>query len=294
MAMKHLVMMSGGLASFDAAHLAIQKYGGENVDFLFTDTQHEDKDLYRFLIESAHKLRGTQPSDEIQEVLGQIGNIWEDGEEKRRKITLDKLASLSQEIPGFFYRSKSETLWESFYRHRAIGNSRLQFCSEDLKITPSTGFIRTQYGGNVTLHFGLDYSETRRMEKVVAARSPLSVSWDYHNSLRTHSDARELAESMGIVPPDMYALGFTHNNCSGFCVKAGQKHFAHVLSVRPELYYYAERREEELRQFLGKDVAILKTTSNGRTSPLTLKNLRSRLEEGKEPDYDLGECGCFI
>ena len=50
--MKHIISYSGGLASFFEAKLAIEKYGSDNVDLVFCDTLSEDKDLYRFLIDT--------------------------------------------------------------------------------------------------------------------------------------------------------------------------------------------------------------------------------------------------
>lgn len=55
--MKHVVMYSGGVASWMEAKLTIEKHGlGETV-LLFCDTQHEDEDLYRFLHEGAERLK---------------------------------------------------------------------------------------------------------------------------------------------------------------------------------------------------------------------------------------------
>lgn len=176
----------------------------------------------------------------------------------------------------------------------------MQFCSHDLKVTPSNKFIKAHYKvGEVTLHFGLDWTETARLKKVVANRAPHIVSTDYHDALRSHSDAVEALAEYGIAVPALYAEGFLHNNCSGFCVKAGQKHFAHMLEVRPDLYQFAEQREEAFRCRIKKDVSILKdrrgVKPGEKARPLTLRALRERLQGGEEADqYDLGKCGCFV
>jgi 3'-phosphoadenosine 5'-phosphosulfate sulfotransferase (PAPS reductase)/FAD synthetase len=46
-------MFSGGVCSFLAAIRAAERFGKENVTLLFSDTQIEDEDLYRFLEEGA-------------------------------------------------------------------------------------------------------------------------------------------------------------------------------------------------------------------------------------------------
>lgn len=85
--MRHLVMYSGGVASWDAARLAIENYGSENVDLLFTDTLHEDKDLYRFLVEGAAALKGVTVDEELREALTAIGDVWVGDEVNVRKTT---------------------------------------------------------------------------------------------------------------------------------------------------------------------------------------------------------------
>lgn len=54
---RHLMSLSGGIASAFAANRLILRFGAESVRLLFADTMYEDPDLYRFL-------------DDIQPVLG--------------------------------------------------------------------------------------------------------------------------------------------------------------------------------------------------------------------------------
>src|SRR5690606_21573486 len=60
-------------------------------------------------------------------------------------------------------------------------------------------------------------------------------------------------------------------------------------------YLYHERREQELRDFLGKDVAILLDRRGGGARPMTLREFRERLEaDDKQLDLnEWGGCGCF-
>jgi hypothetical protein len=99
----------------------------------------------------------------------------------------------------------------------------------------------------------------------------------------------------GIEPPRLYAAGFPHANCGGFCVKGGQAQFATLLRWNPERYAYHERREQELREYLGADVAILRDRTGGETRPLTLRAFRERLEA--QPSLfdadEWGACACF-
>lgn len=47
--MKHVVMFSGGAASWATARRVIEKHGKDDLTLLFADTKSEDCDLYRFL-----------------------------------------------------------------------------------------------------------------------------------------------------------------------------------------------------------------------------------------------------
>jgi hypothetical protein len=101
-------------------------------------------------------------------------------------------------------------------------------------------------------------------------------------------------KTQGIEAPRLYGMGFPHNNCGGFCIKAGQAHFAHLLRVMPERYAFHEAKEQELRQYLDKDVAILRDRRGGTTKPLTLRDLRLRVVAEEEIDtLEWGGCGCF-
>lgn len=81
----------------------------------------------------------------------------------------------------------------------------------------------------------------------------------------------------GIKQPLLYDLGFTHNNCSGGCVRAGKKQWKTLYEKLPEVYLERERVEREVREFLGKDVHFFKDE--------TLENFRKRIENKELSSY---------
>lgn len=90
-------------------------------------------------------------------------------------------------------------------------------------------------------------------------------------------------------------MGFPHNNCGGFCVKAGKSHFKLLLEQLPERYRYHEEQENNLRKLLNKDVTILREQKDGQQRRLPLAILRQRIEGGDQVDkFDWGGCGCFL
>jgi len=46
---QHIVLLSGGLASFEMAKRVLIKYGEDQIGIWFFDTLIEDEDLYRFI-----------------------------------------------------------------------------------------------------------------------------------------------------------------------------------------------------------------------------------------------------
>jgi hypothetical protein len=80
-----------------------------------------------------------------------------------------------------------------------------------------------------------------------------------------------------------------------FALGGGQAHFKNLYRVMPERYRAHEAKEQELREYLGKDQSILSEVVSGERKTLTLAALRQRIEDNQQLDiYDWGACGCFI
>lgn len=94
----------------------------------------------------------------------------------------------------------------------------------------------------------------------------------------------------------MYDEGFPTNNCGGRCVKGGQANWHRLLKLRRESFLECEREEQSLREYLGKDVAILRDRRGGKTTPLPLAEFRRRVEGGEGCDLnDWGKsCSCLL
>lgn len=255
--MKHIVMFSGGIGSWAAAKRVVKKHGSKYVTLLFADTLIEDPDLYRFI-------------DEAAENMG---------------------ASLVKLKDG-------RTPWEVYRSERFLGNSRIDPCSKLLKRVPIERWLKSNCEPEETqIYVGIDWSEEHRFVRVRERNA--SKGWIYNAPLceppfLSKQEMFESLESDGIRRPKLYSLGFAHNNCGGFCCKAGQGHFANLLRTMPELYNYHELEEESLRKHLGKDVSIMLDRRGGARKPLTMREFRARLEKGLSEDhFEVGGCGCF-
>jgi hypothetical protein len=258
MSMKHVVMFSGGIGSWAAAKRVVAKHGAADVTLLFTDTRMEDKDLYRFLKESALN----------------VG------------VPLVTLA-------------EGRNPWHVFFDERMLGNSRIDPCSKILKRQIANNWLKKNCDPNATtVHIGIDWSEVHRYDGLRERRA--ADGWRYEAPMcdapyMSKAEMIGWLKSEGIAPPRLYELGFSHNNCGGFCVKAGQGHFANLLRTMPERYAKHEAMEQAFRTYIGRDVAMMTESPGGVERPLTMMDLRKRIESGKQVDlFEQGGCGCFV
>jgi hypothetical protein len=263
--MKHVVMFSSGAGSWAAARRVADKYGTDDLFLVFSDVKGsnpsphagEDEDNYRFLREASADIGGT----------------------------------LVHLIEG-------RDIWQVFHDKRFIGNSRLANCSHLLKQAPARKWLEENCDPeDTTIYVGIDWSEIHRMEGVIRNYAP------YHAEAPLceppYLDRRQVLQILrdrGIEPPRLYKLGFAHANCGGFCVRAGHAHFRHLLEVFPERYAYHEEKEQEIREYLGKNVSVLTVTEKGVKRPITLREFREKIQE--QPSLfdldDFGGCGCFV
>lgn len=246
---RRVVFFSGGVGSWATAKRVIEKFGASDTILLFADTRMEDEDLHRFLNEA---------SANVGALLVRIAD--------------------------------GRTPWDVFFDRRFLGNSRIDPCSETLKRKLADKWLLENCDPKDTVcYVGIDWTEQHRIERL----APRKLPWIYEAPMcePPYLDKRGMLawlKQEGIKPPRLYEMGFAHNNCGGFCVKAGQGHFANLLRTMPCRYAFHEEKEQEIRRFLGKDISILK-------GGLTLKVLREKIESRKEIDmFEIGGCGCFI
>jgi hypothetical protein len=249
-----VVQFSGGVGSWAAAKRVAAEHGTDGLILLFADTLIEDEDLYRFLGQAA------------ADVGGELVKIAE-----------------------------GRDPWQVFFDERFLGNTRIDPCSKILKRELLRAWLEARYQPDEAIvYLGIDWTEAHRFKAAKERWSPYRVEAPLcERPLVSKPQLLDQLRAAGIEPPRLYRMGFPHNNCGGFCIKAGQGTFAKLLEQMPERYAYHERREQELREYLGKDVAILRDREGGETRPLTLRQFRERREAGDQCDlFDLGGCGC--
>lgn len=257
MGTRHVVMFSGGITSWAVAQRVVREHGAENVTLLFADTLVEDDDLYRF-------------NRDVEASLG---------------VPITRVAD-------------GRTPWETFRDVRLIGNNRAAPCSRLLKQEPCRQWlVENTDPADTIVYVGIDWTETHRLPAIERGHAPWQVRAPLCDP--PYVDKAELIDEVraaGIEPPRLYGMGFAHNNCGGACVRAGHAQWAKLLEVSPERFAAEEQEENSMREYLGKDVAVLRDRRGGTTKPLPLSILRSRIEaraaDAFDPD-DWGGCGCF-
>ncbi|MDF9491385.1 hypothetical protein P5772_02355 [Bacillus cereus] len=256
--MKHIVFYSGGIGSWYAAKRVIDKYGTENVILLFSDTLIEDEDLYRFL-------------DETSNDFGVKITRIEDG----------------------------RTPWEVFKDVRWLGNSRLAQCSHLLKQKTAEKWVKDNFQPDeCVLYLGIDWTEEHRTKSPVKNWSPYKVEFPMcEEPYLTKEEMLNELDRKGIEIPRLYKMGFSHNNCGGMCVRAGQAHFINLLKTMPDRFEWLEKYEKEMQEYLDRDVTILTRIVKGERQNLSLEQLRKEFQSNnfKQLDlFDFGGCGCFV
>lgn len=265
---QHVVMYSGGIGSWMTAKKVITQHGPENVTLLFADVKGnntsphlgEDEDTYRFIHESAQNFAV-------------------------RLVVLNE----------------GRSIWQVFHDKRFLGNSRLANCSHLLKQKPTRDWLIMNCNpSETTVYVGISWDEIHRLPAIEKAYQQIGFKAQAPLCDPPYLDKEQMLQQCkddGIDPPRAYALGFPHNNCGGFCVRAGQTQFRLLLRQNRERYLFHEKEEEKLRQHLGKNVSILKEVINSEPVPITLKTFRERQDQQPslfDEDFEYGGCGCFV
>ncbi|MBE1467473.1 hypothetical protein [Kibdelosporangium phytohabitans] len=217
----------------------IERYGRHDVVLLFSDTLIEEPSLYRFLHTSAQ----------------QMG------------VPLVRVAD---------GRTPFDVYWDSHF----LGNSRIAPCSKLLKQKPARQWLTEHAAPDIaTLYVGIDATEARRVPAIRSGWHPWRVEFPLMSESKlTKAAMLDEARVLGLTPPEAYAEGFSHANCSGWCVRGGHGHWLRLLMIHPDRYHDYEQREQEFRAKHG-DVAILKEQRGGVVRPLPLAELRRRHEQ---------------
>lgn len=259
-------MFSGGVGSWAAAKRVVERHGSADVTLLFTDTLIEDGDLYRFIDQAAADIFRNMP-------------------------------------PNLVRIAEGRTPWQVFEDENMIGNSQADLCSRILKRDLADRWLTENCDpAETTIYLGIDWTEKHRFDNDEGggARNRYArLGWRCEAPMieapfLTKPAMLRLLQAAGIIVPRLYKMGFPHNNCGGFCIKAGQAHFALLHRMLPERYASHEAAERAFNEARGTGHSVLRDRTGGETKPLTLQAFREQIEATGQVDlFDWGGCGCF-
>lgn len=288
---KNLCLLSGGKSSFLAAHYS------QNVSDLlaehqlyFNDTLCESPDTYRFLYEGICVLKGISQvtRKRVVKLCRQIPEIDSDQSVATRKQLLPEIAAIVGD--HLIYDSDGRTIWEVFVDKRFFANTQKDPCSHVLKRHRRLkNNIAKQYDRHI---IGFSWAELDRYEKAKANDSrmyaPLAEYWV---DLNAYGD--QVFRKNNLQPGSAYKIGLSHDNCSGVCPKAGLGHYKQLWQARPNVYLYAEQKQEELLAEHPKMRPFLRKTINGKMFYPTMKEARLA-NFWFTDELPSGGCGCAI
>lgn len=253
---RHVVSLSGGAGSWATGRRVVDTHGPDDVTLLIANTNWEADDWLPF----------------VEACVADLG---------AQAVMLD---------------NNGKNIWDVFREHRFLGNTRVDLCSRVLKREPLRTWLDAHCDPlDTVVYLGFDWTEEHRLERARPHWEPWTIDaplcrppyWQ-KGEILADLDRR------GMPRPSLYEAGFSHNNCGGACVKAGQAQWRKLLEHDRTRYLESERQEELLRDDLG-DVAILRDRRGGTTKPLPLGKFRLRIE-ADEADYDRddwGACSCM-
>jgi len=188
------------------------------------------------------------------------------------------------------------TPWDVYVDNRWIGNTRTAHCSTELKTKPVRKWLEENAQPDDPLVLGMDMSELDRLERASKQWTPRPVVSLINEYGLWRPQWPELLARHNVKPPRLYSLGYEHNNCGGFCCKAGLVQFERLYRTNPERYAYHEKEMERAMGEIGPTAKpFLRQSYQGEIQYITLKDFRLGIESQtmELPMFDDAGCGCF-
>lgn len=258
--MKHIVSFGGGASSVLLVKHLVETHGAATVRPVMAVLPNEHPDVWRVC-------------DRVEELYN---------------VTFTYIAYNPDTPRKWWFIPKADrtsldclhTPIDVFFRQRFLGNSRIDPCSRLLKRETITRFMLAVWPTS-PLYVGIGPNEWDRMSTIkprwaalgINCYAPLIDDLSVGDDMSTQHRVSELLGFM----PELYALGFRHNNCGGACIKAGQREWARLLYYLPDVYAEWELAENIFRARHG-DYSILRDRRNGATQPLPLYTFRRWME----------------
>lgn len=217
----HIIFFSGGKSSFSVADFVKTNYPDDNIVLYFTDTLWENDDLYRFIYQAADRL----------------------------------------ELPMLTHSAGLNPV-ELMFEKKLVFNSMIGDCSKLLKMKVARDFLKKgiepsivkwrnkerlkneDFRTEAILYFGIGFEEMHREGPIRKNWQPFRVEMPMIDNVINNE---KILKKYNLRQPRLYDLGFSHNNCNGRCVKAGQGHYRNLEQKMPEVFKEITEQEHHLK-----------------------------------------------
>ena len=181
--MKHLVNVSGGMASAVSLFRVLERFG--EADAVFADVGQEHPDCYRF-IDDVERVSGVAITR-----LGGERDCWDVWDERMMLTNM------------------------------AAGGGCM--ASYHLKKIPLREYTAENFDpADTTIYVGFGPDEKDRGTRIEKANPEWTFDYPLQWKPKAwRCDLADDLRGRGIEPPSMYAEGYSHANCAGACILAG-------------------------------------------------------------------------
>lgn len=309
------VLFSLGGGSWRSARVWRANNPTSPLRLVFTDVLYEDADTYRFGIQGAANVFGRRAdwvpaAEDFPDYRVSEDVRIEDyaGNPQWRAFLQQLRLRAQEEIPELIWLSVGKDPWETFRDERYLGNSRRDPCSKKLKRIVLDKWLALAADPSIdVLIYGIGEHEKHRFDDVDKDGNPTGIKhrlatkgWTAEAPLIGLPEINPTwhMHKEGLRPARNYSLGYLHDNCGGFCVKAGKAHYQNRYRVHPERYAYDTMMERKIAEYLGKSVTIMREVVGKKKRNLSLAEFGERLKASPEITYDYepggSGCGCML
>ncbi len=139
-----------------------------------------------------------------------------------------------------------------------------------------------------TIVFGYTLEEENRLNRFIDNNNGINVVAPLIDAGLSKSDVLAMIERAGIELPQMYKLGYEHNNCVG-CVKGGMGYWNKIRVDFPDRFKQYADMEKRKGYTILKEQKINKKTGKREAVPLYLHDLEP--DRGRMSDEPEIQCG---
>lgn len=217
----HIIFFSGGKASLAAADHVKTHFPHDNIILYFTDTLWENEDLYRFIKEASDKLQLPMLTHSLG--LNPIQLMFE------KKMVYNSMIGdcskiLKMRVAKDFLKNGQKPLVESWHNRQFLKNA--------------------DFTTDAILYFGIGFDEMHRQDAIIHNWKPFRVEMPL---IDNNIWKDKILKKYDIKQPLLYDHGFSHNNCNGRCVKAGQGHYKLLKDKMPDVFQNIMEQEFHLK-----------------------------------------------